>query len=138
MNRARTLLLATIAALGLAACDRTEFSPGAAAPSPQARTAEPRDKGEAVARAPAAAPAPVPASVPRDTITDSVITAKIKTAILSDPAMTGTDVSVNSERGVVSLSGNVKSQEQIAMASAHAQRQDGVMRVDTQLSMNTQ
>jgi hypothetical protein len=28
----------------------------------------------------------------------------------------------------------VKSQEQTAIASAHAQRQDGVMRVDTHLS----
>ena len=137
MKRATTLLLATIAAAALWGCDRVDVNPGASAPSAQPRTADARKAGEPAAGTPAATPVPAPASVPRDSITDTVITAKIKTAILSDPAMTGTDVSVNTERGVVSLSGNVKSQEQIAMASAHAQRQDGVMRVDTQLSMNT-
>jgi hyperosmotically inducible periplasmic protein len=137
MTRARTLLLATIAAAGLSGCDRTELNPAVSAKTAQAEARSPADPA-ARAQAAAPAPAPAPASVPRDTITDSVITAKIKTAILSDPSMTGTDVSVNTERGVVSLSGNVKSQEQIAMASAHAQRQDGVMRVDTQLAMNTQ
>ena len=40
--------------------------------------------------------------MPRDAITDSVITARIKGGILSDPGMTGSDVSVNTDRGVVS------------------------------------
>jgi len=48
--------------------------------------------------------------------------------------MTGSDVSVNTDHGVVMLTGSVKSQEQSAIASAHAQRQDGVMRVDTHLA----
>lgn len=81
------------------------------------------------------APAPVP---PRDTLTDTVITGRIKTAILTDPGMAGADVSVNTDHGVVTLVGSVKSHEQTGIASAHAQRQDGVMRVDNQLSVNPQ
>jgi osmotically-inducible protein OsmY len=50
--------------------------------------------------------------------------------------MAGSDVSVNTDRGVVSLTGVVKSQEQAAIASGHAQRQDGVMRVDNMLAAN--
>ena len=83
---------------------------------------------------------PVPAAPPRpsDAITDSVITARIKAGILSDPGMTGADISVNTDRGVVNLTGRIKSPEQAAIASAHAQRQDGVMRVNNQLSFTPQ
>jgi osmotically-inducible protein OsmY len=54
--------------------------------------------------------------------------------MLADPGMAGADVSVNTDAGVVSLTGTVKSQEQAAVASAHAQRLDGVMRIDNHLS----
>jgi hyperosmotically inducible protein len=70
-------------------------------------------------------------------LSDPVITAKIKASLLTDPGMTGADVSVNTDRGVVNLTGNVKSQEQAAIASSHAQRQDGVMRIDNHLAVNT-
>jgi hyperosmotically inducible periplasmic protein len=53
---------------------------------------------------------------------------------LADSAMAGADVSVNTDAGVVTLTGTVKSQEQAAIASAHAQHYDGVMRVDNHLS----
>ena len=71
---------------------------------------------------------------PPETLTDPFITARIRTAILADPAMAGSDVSVDTHQGVVSLAGQVASQEQAGIASAHAQRQDGVMRVDTHLA----
>ena len=77
-------------------------------------------------------------AAPRDTLNDTVITGKIKTAILTDPGMTGADVSVHTDKGAVTLTGTVQSQEQIAIASGHAQRQDGVMRVDNQLSKPAQ
>lgn len=69
-----------------------------------------------------------------DALSDTVISARIKAELLTDPGMTGSDVSVNTDHGVVMLTGSVKSQEQSAIASAHAQRQDGVMRVDTHLA----
>ncbi len=64
-----------------------------------------------------------------------MISGKIRAGILTDPAMTGADISVNTTHGVVELTGVVASQEQVAIASAHAQRQDGVMRVDNHLAL---
>jgi osmotically-inducible protein OsmY len=52
--------------------------------------------------------------------------------------MAGADVSVNVEHGVVILTGTVKSYEQAGVASAYAQRQDGVMRVDSQVGLALQ
>src|SRR5262249_45164500 len=133
MRRSTLLLVAMVAVAGTTACDRvasrhTAPSPAQSSVAPQ-RSAPPRE---------APAPATTSVPVPRDSITDRVITARIKAEILSDPGMSGTDVSVNTDHGVVSLTGRVKSQEQIALASAHAQREDGVMRVDSQLSVYPQ
>lgn len=92
-----------------------------AAPPQPAQTGEPRP----------IAPMPAP-----DTLTDTMITGRIKTALLSDPGMNGADVSVQTNKGVVTLVGTVKSHEQTGIASAHAQRQDGVVRVDSDLTLN--
>jgi osmotically-inducible protein OsmY len=56
--------------------------------------------------------------------------------MLLDPALSGADISVNTSQGVVSLTGVVASREQAAIASAHAQAQDGVMRVDDHLAVD--
>jgi hyperosmotically inducible periplasmic protein len=125
--------LAACALVATAGCER--------APSEHARGPTPTPSTTVAAR-PDAAPNPPAAAdaasrtVPRDAISDSVITTRVKAGILSDPGMAGSDVSVNTDRGVVSLTGLIKSQEQAAIASAHAQRQDGVMRVDNQLAVN--
>jgi hyperosmotically inducible protein len=84
-----------------------------------------------------------PASPPRaastaGTITDAMITARVKAELVTDPALEGADVSVSTDKGVVILAGNVRSYDQSAIASAHAQHQDGVMRVDNQLSLELQ
>jgi hyperosmotically inducible protein len=137
MKRPISLSLAlAIAAVLAAACHRAE--PQSTARAPAARA--PAAAAPAAATQPAAAshPAPDARNAPRDAISDSLITARIKAGILSDPGMTGSDVSVNTDRGVVSLTGIIKSQEQAAIASAHAQREDGVMRVDNQLAVNLQ
>lgn len=127
---------AAAVAVALVACDRP-------APQADADTAResaspaiapmnvqpPRDPQQAAPSTPAA---PLP---PPEALADTVITGKIKAAILTDPAMRGADVSVNTDRGVVVLAGLVKTPEQTAIASAYAQRQDGVMRVDNHLSL---
>ena len=77
-------------------------------------------------RAPVQMPAP-------EALTDGAITGRIRSALVGDPAMSGADISVNTDHGVVVLSGTVKSHEQTGIASAHAQRQDGVLRVDNHL-----
>jgi len=88
------------------------------------------------AEAPSPAPvAPVrPAPAP-EVISDTLIAARVGAALMADEAMRGSDVSVNVEHGVVMLVGNVKSYDQAGIASAYAQRQDGVMRVDNQLTL---
>jgi len=75
-------------------------------------------------------------SAPLDAISDSIISTRVKAEILTDPGLSGSDISVNTDHGIVSLTGIIKSQEQAAIASAHAQRQDGVMRVDNELAVN--
>ena len=91
---------------------------------------------DVAARDPAPASTPPAPKLPRpEALTDPAITANITAAISADPAMAGSDISVNTTHGVVQLTGKVASQEQIAIASAYAQRQDGVMRVDDHLSL---
>ena len=81
-----------------------------------------------VAQAPAPAQMPLP-----EALTDAAITNRISSALRADPAMSGADVSINTDKGVVVLSGTVRSHEQTGVASAHAQSQDGVLRVDNHL-----
>ena len=120
----------------LVACDRTSpEEQSASEPAADQRQAQQQEQQPTRARQPSASAAPSASSLPpREALADTVITGKIKAAILGDPAMQGADVSVNTDRGVVTLAGLVKTPEQTAIASAHAQRQDGVMRVDNHLS----
>lgn len=115
------------------ACDRGGHDAGADDVATRAATTS-----ERAAPPQAAQPAPASTMPPREALADTVITGKIKAAILTDPSMRGADISVNTDHGVVSLTGQVKTPEQTAVASAHAQRQDGVMRVDNHLTLALQ
>jgi len=120
----------------LAACER---------PDPQASAAPgPAIEAAAKSRATAASPPqPAPPAAPvapdrvampaPEALSDTAITGRIDSALRADPAMAGADVSINTDKGVVVLSGTVKTHEQTGVASGHAQRQDGVMRVDNHL-----
>jgi hyperosmotically inducible protein len=125
--------------VAVVACDR----PGTRAAAPDA-LANPQQQAPVAQTDPrafdntAAGASTAPQYASAEALSDTVIAGRIKTAILTDPGMGGADVSVNTDHGVVTLTGTVKSQEQTAIASAHAQRQDGVMRVDNQLSLNPQ
>ncbi len=144
MDRAQFGILAMAAAFSaafLGACDRPSGRAVASPSETHARNsgAAPRQANELPRDAAAAARSPSPATSSQllsgDAISDTLITGKIKAAILTDPGMAGADVSVNTDHGVVVLAGGVKSYEQAGVASAHAQRQDGVMRVDNQLTL---
>ena len=129
------------AALAAAGCERPyeRVIPPAAenlsrnSSTPTQTVDAPRDAA-AAAEAPPARPS-LPSS---EAISDAVIVAKIRAALFADPGMAGADVSVNAEHGVVILAGTVKSYEQAGIASAYAQRQEGVMRIDNQLSLAPQ
>lgn len=68
-------------------------------------------------------------------VTDTVQTGKIKAAFASEAGLKDSDISVDTKDGVVTLSGTAKSREQIALATSVAQRQEGVSRVDSQISV---
>lgn len=144
-NRSCVRLAVTLSAALLAVgCDRPVArvaTPSVETPSRSSLAAAmpaselpPRDS-DAAARSPAVPYVPIAS---REAIADTLITGRIRAAVFGDPAMAGADISVNTDRGVVVLAGSVKSHEQTGIASAHAQRQDGVMRVDNQLSLALQ
>ncbi|SDX99632.1 BON domain-containing protein [Nitrosomonas sp. Nm58] len=70
-------------------------------------------------------------------IDDSVITLKIKTAILNEPSLKVSQIKVTTADGVVQLSGTVDSQQSIDKAIEMAQSQDGVKSVQSDLTVNT-
>ena len=63
------------------------------------------------------------------TVDDGTITAQVKTALLADDMVKGTDVKVETYRGVVQLSGFVDNAEQARQAVTLAQKVDGVVSV---------
>lgn len=68
-------------------------------------------------------------------VSDTIVTGKVKTAITADNAMSDADISVKTENGIVTLTGAVKSPEQVTLAAALAQRQEGVSRVENQVAV---
>ncbi len=67
-------------------------------------------------------------------ITDSAITAKVKANFVGDSRLKGSDVSVETNNGVVTLTGTATSSEAKDAAEALAQNVSGVRRVNNQLS----
>src|SRR5919106_1163779 len=64
-----------------------------------------------------------------ETIDDTSITTRVKTAMLNDPAVGGLRIDVDTYKGVVTLSGRVKSQTERDQAIALARRTSGVVEV---------
>ena len=71
-----------------------------------------------------------------DTIDDATITAKVKTALLNDPAVGGLRIDVDTFKGVVTLSGAVKSRDEEQQAVALARKVGGVIDVKSTLQVN--
>ena len=70
-----------------------------------------------------------------ETIDDTTITTRVKTAMLNDPAVGGLGVDVDTYKGVVTLSGRVKSQGERDQALALARKIDGVTEVKDALQV---
>jgi hyperosmotically inducible protein len=68
-------------------------------------------------------------------VDDGIITAKVKSALLADPAVKSFDIAVVTRKNEVQLSGFVDNQAQIDMALALARKVEGVARVDSELSI---
>lgn len=66
---------------------------------------------------------------------DSIITTKVKTALFTDETVEGMDVSVETYKGVVQLSGFVESQEDMDKAVEIASEVSGVKSVENALQL---
>ena len=69
-------------------------------------------------------------------MSDSMITTRVKAALLADSTVKGSSISVNTNNGVVALSGKVSSQDERTKAIQLAKAVDGVRDVTDQLGMN--
>lgn len=131
------------AAAMAAACDRppttkSEYNNSGASTTPAqpAATAAPgsptsTDAAPKVAGAPSSQEISSSSSSAASVVGDSLITGKVKAAIAADSGMKDSNVSVATNAGVVTLSGSVKSPDQITISSNLAIRQEGVQRVET-------
>jgi hyperosmotically inducible protein len=70
-----------------------------------------------------------------EAVDDSVITAKVKAALIGDPNVAANDVNVQTREGVVQLAGFVDTSSQKSKASEVTRRVGGVKEVDNQLEV---
>ena len=73
-----------------------------------------------------------------EAIDDTTITTRVKTAMLNDPAVGGLRIDVDTFKGVVTLSGRVKSQAEKDQAVALARMTNGVTEVKDALQIITE
>jgi osmotically-inducible protein OsmY len=70
-----------------------------------------------------------------ETIDDTTITTRVKTSMLNDPQVGGMSIDVDTYKGVVTLSGRVKTQAEHDQAVTLAKRVDGVADVKDALQI---
>ena len=70
-----------------------------------------------------------------ETIDDATITTRVKTSLLNDPDVGGLRIDVDTFKGVVTLSGSVKTKAEEAKAVALARKIDGVADVKSTLQV---
>lgn len=70
-----------------------------------------------------------------EVVDDAVITTKIKSALLADPDVSGLAIDVDTYKGQVTLTGNVKSGAQITRAEDIARKTKGVVSVKNNLQI---
>ena len=68
-------------------------------------------------------------------IDDTVITTKVKAAVLNEPTLKSAEINVETFKGVVQLSGFVNSQEDIAKAASVAKGVKGVISVKNDMRL---
>ena len=70
-----------------------------------------------------------------ETIDDATITTRVKTSLLNDPDVGGLRIDVDTFKGVVTLSGRVKTREEETKAVALARKIGGVSEVKSTLQI---
>jgi len=77
------------------------------------------------------------ANVASGDVTDAQVAGNVQTKISSDPALSGRQISINADKGVVTLSGTVNSDAEITSALNDAQQAPGVKQVISRLAVQT-
>jgi hyperosmotically inducible protein len=126
MNILRTWGIAALvfSAIGLAACGNPHS--GAAATAGNNVDQAARSAGNAVGTA---------AANTGQAITDTAITTQVKAAIMAEPGLKVMQIGVDTNQGVVTLTGTVKSQRDSDRATAVARGVNGVKSVNNQLTI---
>lgn len=75
------------------------------------------------------------ATTPLASAGDAVITAKVKAALVKEPALKSTDIQVETNNGAVELSGSAKSQADVDHAAEVAKQVEGVKAVKNNLQV---
>ena len=70
-----------------------------------------------------------------EVITDAAITSEVKTKFLAEPGVSGLDIHVETNNGVVTLTGNVKTKAEMTKAMSIARGTHGVKRVVNHLKV---
>lgn len=144
-NNSRVVLAAAVLTVLFATgCERraTDTATGATPPA-QSPATTPAPAPSAPPETAPAAPAPVaPADtsasndqLPGSVVDDTVITTKVKTALLADSDIKGLDVNVDTVKAVVTLNGAVANQTQIDRAGKLATDVPGVKSVVNKLTI---
>lgn len=69
--------------------------------------------------------------------TDAQVAGDVQTRISSDPALSGKQISINADKGVITLSGTVDSDAEVTSALNDAQQAQGVKQVISRLAVQT-
>jgi hyperosmotically inducible periplasmic protein len=70
-----------------------------------------------------------------NTVDDGIVTAKVKSALLADPAIKSFDIAIATRKGEVQLSGYVENQGQIDRAIDVARGVEGVQNINNEMSI---
>jgi osmotically-inducible protein OsmY len=71
----------------------------------------------------------------REMVDDTLITTKVKTALIAEKGIDSAKISVETDKGKVMLSGDVKSPDQRQRAEGIARKVTGVKKVDNKLQV---
>lgn len=137
----RLAFVAVILSTAFAGCDRSasdQTSGTASSPGPASSTSGAADSGTSASGAASdSSSSGTSGTGSRSSagamIDDSIVSTKVKTALLADEDIKGTDIVVETKKGEVLLSGFVKNQAQIDKAVQVASAVEGVKKVDNKM-----
>ena len=139
----RTLLLVPALALSatLVACNRADNGQTAGTkgdrPAATARSdAPPPARTESATKAPAPSDQTA-AQKAGNAVSDSTITAEVKTALAADPQLSALRIEVDTNNGVVTLTGPAPDEKSKSRATQIAAGPKGVMRVENRLEVKS-